>query len=458
MQQDNSFFDLNGGQLEEIQNKYALLEPLVDTYLSESEKREYSRQLCSKLGISERTLRRYLQRFREEGIYTLTRKKRSDAGVLRVFSDEILKKALQLLEQNSSRSIPMLMKLLETDEQIASQVRNISPSTLYYHLKEAGYNFKNRDKEKPQRMYRRFQAEYPNQLWQGDARHGIPLPNPDNLKKNKMTYLFAWMDDFSRKIMYAKYYWDEKLPRMEDCFRHAVLRWGLPEKIYCDNGRVYVSNHFLLLVTDLEIKKIHHPAYAAWCKGKIESVMKLLKKFQSEAVLADFKTIEELNSTMTAWLDVEYDNKIHSSTGEPPNNRWRNNLNAHPPRRIKDIDKFNSLFFWRTKKNINKYGKIQFNKNGYPIHTLPVGEKVELRYDPFDLSEVQVFKDNTFYCKLRASSLVRKTVPGIPEEKKKPTISKETVDYFKNIREKASEFKRKEAESIRYSDLLKEEE
>ena len=87
-----------------------------------------------------------------------------------------------------------------------------------------------------------------------------------------------------------------------------------------------------------------------------------------------------------------------------------------------------------------------------------MGEKVELRYDPFDLSEVQVFKDNTFYCKLTASSLVRKTVPGIPEEKKKPTISKETVDYFKNIREKASELKRKEAESIRYSDLLKEDE
>ena len=186
--------------------------------------------------------------------------------------------------------------------------------------------------------------------------------------------------------------------------------------------------------------------------------MKLLKKFQSEAVLADFKTIEELNSTLSSWLDVEYDKKIHSSTGEPPNNRWRNNLNAHPPRRIKDIDQFNSLFFWRTKKNINKFGKIQFNKNSYPIHTLSVGETVELRYDPFDLSEVQVFKDKTFYCKLRASSLVRKTVPVIPKEKKKPTISKETVDYFKNIREKASELKRKEAESIRYSDLLKEDE
>ncbi len=87
-----------------------------------------------------------------------------------------------------------------------------------------------------------------------------------------------------------------------------------------------------------------------------------------------------------------------------------------------------------------------------------MGETVELRYDPFDLSEIQVFKDKTFYCKLRASSLVRKAAPGIPEETKKPTISKETVDYFKNIRENASELKRKQAESIRYSDLLKEDE
>ena len=97
------------------------------------------------------------------------------------------------------------------------------------------------------------------------------------------------------------------------------------------------------------------------------------------------------------------------------------------PKRIKDIDHFNSLFFFRTGKTINKYGKIQFNKNSYPIHTLSVGEKVELRYDPFDLSEVQVFKDKTFYCKLRASSLVRKTVPGIPEEKRNPLSQKKLL-------------------------------
>ncbi|GAH69756.1 unnamed protein product, partial [marine sediment metagenome] len=220
MKENSSIFDLNDGQLEQIQEKYALLEPLLDNYLTAEEKREHAEKVRESLFISERTLRRHLQRFREEGILSLARKKRSDAGKNRVFSEEILAKALELLEQNSLRSIPMLMKLLETDEKIAEQLKKISPSTLYHHLKEAGYDFKRHNKEKHGKLYHRFEADYPNKLWQGDARHGIPLPHPDKPKKSKMTYLFAWVDDFSRKIMHARYYWDEKLPRMEDCYRY----------------------------------------------------------------------------------------------------------------------------------------------------------------------------------------------------------------------------------------------
>ena len=95
-----------------------------------------------------------------------------------------------------------------------------------------------RGSDPPSGIYRRFKAEYPNQLWQTDVRHGIPLPHPDKAGKRKMTYLFAWVDDFSRKIMDARYYWDEKLPLMEDSFRQVVLRWGLPKKLYYDNGEV----------------------------------------------------------------------------------------------------------------------------------------------------------------------------------------------------------------------------
>ena len=269
MNEDNNSFDLNEKQLEEIQQKYAHLEPLLDEYLSPQEKQQYRETVCESLQISERTLRRYLQLFKEHGVCSLTRKQRSDAGQMRVFSEQILTRAKELLVQNDRRSIPMLMELLRADAQVGELAKKISPSTLYFHLIKTGHKFRGRNNTPPVGIYRRFEAEYANQLWQGDARHGIPLPHPTKKAKRKMTYLFGWADDFSRKIMGARYYWDATLPRLEDIFRRSALRWGLAQKLYCDNGKVYISKHFLILVSDLGIKKIHHRAYAAWCKGKV---------------------------------------------------------------------------------------------------------------------------------------------------------------------------------------------
>jgi len=453
MSKDNPYFGLSERQLEQISDKYALLEPLLGEYLSEQDKHEQRQKVRQVLGISERTLRRYLRKLRLQGAEGLSRKRRSDVGRLRKFSPEILKKALELLKQNPLRSVPMLMKLLRIDPLLGPQARQISASTLYYHLKKAGVDFKRRGKQLPEEVYRRFEAKYPNQLWQGDARHGIALPHPDKPGKKRMTYLFAWVDDFSRKIMDARYYWDEKLPRMEHSFRQAALRWGLPVRLYCDNGKVYLARHFLLLLVALGIRMIHHRAYASWCKGKIENIMKTFKRFQQEAALADFKTIEELNSALAAWIEVEYNNKIHSASGETPNDRYQNNLKLHPPKRVTDIEQFNALFLWKSEKTVDKFGKIRFQKNLYPLRTLAPGSKVELRYDPFDLSVLQVFCQNGYHGTLTASKLTRRVVSNLPEEKKSATVSPEAIEYFRVIRQEALELKRRQAESFRYSDL-----
>ena len=181
--------------------------------------------------------------------------------------------------------------------------------------------------------------------------------------------------------------------------------------------------------------------------------MKTLKRFQQEAALADFKTIEELNSALAAWIEVEYNNKIHSATGETPNDRYQNNLKLHPPKRVTDIEQFNALFLWQSEKTVDKFGKIRFQKNLYPLRTLPPGTKVELRYDPFDLSVLQVFFQNNYHGNLKASKLTRRVVSNLPEERKATTVSPEAIEYFRLIRQEALELKRRQAESFRYSDL-----
>lgn len=458
MDVDTLFFGLIPEEINDILEKYALLEPLLDSYLSDSEKRLLKEEACFKLEVSERTLRRYLLTFRKKGIKGLIRRKRSDNGTLRVFDDRILDKAKMLLEENPYRSIPMLMNLLEADPELQDKVKNISQHTLYYHLKQSGYDFTKKRKQS-EKIYHKFEADYPNQLWQGDSRDGIYLPDPEDPSKWKKTYLFGWVDDYSRKVMYAKYYFSLKLPSMEDSFKYAGLRWGLPEKLYCDNGKVYRSKYFTFMLSDLSIKKIHHPAYSAWCKGKIENIMKSFKRFQKEAQLCAFKTLDELNSALFAWMEVEYNNKIHSSTGETPNNRYQEGILNHPPKRVKDIDEFNKLFLFREQRKVNKYGKIQLESNFYPVNGIKPNQKVEVRFDPFDLIEVLIYYNNQFYTKTKASILkTKEIIQEIPEEKRDKDVSKDAINYFKLLREKHNEQILKNVDEIKFSDLNKENE
>ena len=85
-------------------------------------------------------------------------------------------------------------------------------------------------RQKPDRLARRFRyCLCATAYW---------LDTPEGRKK---TYLFLWIDDFSRKILFGKYYFDEKLTALLDSFRYCLLRYGIPLRVYVDNGQVYVS-------------------------------------------------------------------------------------------------------------------------------------------------------------------------------------------------------------------------
>lgn len=447
---DINNFGFNDEEVKHISKKDRLVGQFLEEYLSPQEKKELQEQACHELGISSRTLRRYIHNLRENGIESLTRKKRSDKGKYRVFPDGLIDKIVNLLEQNPWRSVPWVKRILEADDKWGPLIKPVPYSTIYYHLDIYGYDLKRRHIKNDGKAYHRFASPYAMHLVQGDARHGIMLPNPDNPKKKKKTYLFGWVDHYSRMILYAKYYWDEKLPRLEDSLKNMVLRWGCPVRGYFDNGKVYVSNNFAFQLNELGIKKIHHPPYKAWCKGQVELVMKIILSFQREAEQADFRTIEELNETLWAWIDVEYNSKIHKETGETPKDRFRNSVIKHPPSRVRDLQWFNALFLSREGRVIDKFKKISFNANEYKIEGLPIGEHIEIRYDPFDLKEIQVFKDEKYYCNLTAHKLTRKTLIKIPEENKKSkaVVSKEAQTYFSKLREKHQESKLKESNSV----------
>jgi len=453
----NDIFDLSPEKLKDAQAKYILLEPLLSNYLSPKERANVFNDAAMTAGVSHRTICRWLRKLKSLGMHSLPRKVRKDFRIARTIPDHVMQRLKHLLSENPDRSLTMALAVMREEPEFPLDFSKISYSTFYHRLKAMGFSLTGRDKENEKRTYHRFEALFPNHLWQGDARMGIPLPNPEKPDKTRLTHLFAWVDDFSRKVMHARYYWDEKLPRMEDCFRNAVLSWGIPERLYCDNGSVYIAHQFTMLLDSLGVRKIHHPPYQAWCKGKIEAFMKTLLRFQSEARQAGFKTIEELNQSLIAWIEIEYNNKIHSSTGETPNDRFRNGSEKKPLRRVQDLDQFNSLFFFREERVIDKSGYIRFNANLYKTPLMP-GEIVVIRFDPFNISQIAVFQNDKPVGIVTATKLNQDRYAKMPESipHSCQEVSESAQRYFERIRKKHLETTRKNADSISFSGIIKE--
>jgi putative transposase len=448
--------DLSDDRFHKNSKILELVESLCDETLSRDEKRRLREDFRLENGITERTIRNYLSRYRELGAQAFLAVKPHIASP-RIHDESLAAQILALVAERPTRTVPQLRRLLGKDDRFAAAIASVSDRTVYRFLLEHGLSQKTRYAllcQDGRLSYRRFQASKPLELVQGDARDGIWIDTPGGKRK---TYLFLWIDDYSRKILCGRYYFDEKLPRMEDSFKRLVLRWGIPDKIYLDNGSVYIAKQFAWILSKLKTKKIHHRPYQAYCKGKVEAANKTIKNdFQAEAQRAEFRTLEEINSAFAAWVDLEYNVRQHSATGEAPDKRFADAL-PKDHRRVTDIAWFEALFLMRVKRTVTKYGKIKHANNEYPVTRVPHGTVVEVRFDPFDLRTIFIFQDDACVETSSVSKLVNVS-SQVPEETKaaKNLVSAQSIRYFEKLREEHAQLLKSNLAAISYSKLTEE--
>ena len=164
----------------------------------------------------------------------------------------------------------------------------------------------------------------------------------------------------------------------------------------------------------------------------------ILNQFQREAALAGFRTLEELNSAFWAWMELDYNQRVHSSTGQSPHQRFLQGLpNDH--RRITDLDHFNALFLWRERRTVTKYGRIKLYGNQYPVSSRPHGTVVQVRFDPLDLTQIAIYDEHDRLLETTSpAKQVAAQASSIPEESRRspPEVSQSARRYFTSLRER----------------------
>ena len=144
---------------------------------------------------------------------------------MKTVTPDVLDAAIALKEELPTRSVRAILEILEQEGLLAPGA--VPRATLDRHLRRVGVMTR-RPRPTVARGARRFQKAHRNQLWQADLKYGPYLPDPDDPRKMRRTYLLAFIDDATRLVPYAAFFFAQREFQLEQAFKWAVLRYGLP--------------------------------------------------------------------------------------------------------------------------------------------------------------------------------------------------------------------------------------
>jgi transposase InsO family protein len=300
----------------------------------------------------------------------------------------VIEIACALKTQVPERTMDRLIRILEDLGHV--EPGSVRRSTLHRALQDRGLS-RRPPTEAATDDLDRFEAAHPNDLWQADMLAGPFLPDPQQPGKVRRAWLYAFLDDHSRLCLDARFSFKGDMPALELCMRRAIQKWGVPVKVYYDNGQVFRAHHMRHICARLDIRDpIHTTVERPEGHGKIEAFNRFLRGFIAELKASPVRTLEELNEALWAWLDLEYQQRTHGETGEPPLARWRAGVERV---RYADEEALRLAFLWTEHRTADKSGVFSLFGVRYQVGPKLARRKIEIHYDPEALHEVEVWRD-----------------------------------------------------------------
>lgn len=378
--------------------RFSVLGPLVSSRLEHGDRRSHFREIAARTHIdpdggavtlSPRTLEEWYYAFRRGGLDALATTPRSDRGTTHI-RPELRERLVLLKREKPRRSARRLIKILERRGE--AQKGELSRSAVQRFLKGEGLSARGGEAEPPER--RSFRHAEAADLWMGDVLHGPPVVSGGRVRKS---YLIAFIDSATRFVPAAEVRLSESAADHEYALKQALLKHGLPRALYLDNGPAQRSLSLQLICAELSVRLIHTEAFSPESKGAIERWNRTWREEVEDELPEDPLPISELQSRVWSWLAVEYNARIHGSTGKAPLEHWLEDptaLRPTPPHL--DLDE---VFLHRERRRVRRDGTVRFRGRFLEVRSSLVGTEVELRFDPFDEHALpRIFRDGRFLC------------------------------------------------------------
>jgi len=326
---------------------------------------------------------------------------------------------------------------MENPARTAAQVRRILAARLGWAPSEraiqrwfAARELTSRPDGRPPEAFGRFQAAAVNEIWTADLMNGPPVAG-------RACHLAAIIDDNSRFLPGYQFIRRPDAVRFAAVLRAAIARHGIPEVLYCDNGSCFADESLARTCAVLGIKLVHGQPGRPMGRGKIERAFETIQQQFGVEVTGDeahparrpVTGLDELNDLLDRWVRVVYHARVHSETGETPQARY---AAAGPPARPDPV-LLREAFRWSAVRLVRKTATVALEGNVYSVDPFLAGRKVELVFDPFDLTELDVYWQGRKVGRAVPQVIGRHAHPKAPPDEDPAPAALTGIDYLQLV-------------------------
>ena len=401
--------------------RYSLIREAADPALTAAERGQLVRHLASRdhqgpdgkpVVVSRTTIDRWIRAWRAGGFAALVPESRNAETKI---PESFMDLAVALKRERPARSAAQVCRIIEAD-------RGWSPSrrTIQRLFLERGLNV--RPDGSPPEVFGRFEADVTNEMWTGDALHG-PV-----IGRHK-AYLLAFIDDHSRVLVGYRWCHFEDTLRLEAALRHGLASRGIPGCIYLDNGSAMASKQFLRACASLRIRLTHSTPRRPEGRGKIERFFRTVRdQFLIEIATNPPADLVEMNRLFAAWVESVYHRRVHSETGQAPLDRFDTSIVKLPT-----PEELHEAFLWSEWRVVTKVATVSLFSNNYEVDAALVGQRVELVFDPFDLTDIEVRHHRRAMGKAIAQRIGRHSHPAARPDPVTGPAPSTGIDYLRLV-------------------------
>lgn len=374
------------------QFRFALIAPVIQGLYPDASATAYYKRVTQKpftlpdgstVKYSYKTLEKWKSMYNIGGLDALIPNERSDKGTSRALSGEAIEMIYQLIKDfphiNATQIHAYLVKHSYIPDTVS--VDSVQRFVRYNDLKSAR-NPNLRDRKA-------YEEDEFGKIWQADTCY---LPYITENGERKRVFCIMIIDDHSRLLVGGELFYNDNAYNFQKVLKSAIATYGLPDKLYVDNGCSYSNDQLSMICVSLGIVLLHTKIRDGASKGKVERHFRTLKERWLYTLDIDaIKSLSQFNELLKDYMR-SYNTTYHKGIESTPYDRYQNTKDH--PRIPSSREWLDECFYNRITRKVRKDSTITIDKVCYDVPMQFISAKVDIRFLPDDMDSAFILFDD----------------------------------------------------------------